>query len=123
MQLTTPFNTSKLDQILGDRALQNEEERQDLLQKIMKWLDKNGLEYGIYTAYIFGSLTQPQKFHHNSDIDIAVEQINPDDFFAVIGLLSETMGRNVDIIEVDKCHFGNRIKQAGIRWTVTNLSS
>ena len=33
MQLTTPFNTSKLEQILGDLSLQNERERRDLLKK------------------------------------------------------------------------------------------
>lgn len=103
MQLSTPFTTSKLDQVLYDRSLQNEKDRQDLLQKVLKWLDKYGLQYGIQTAYIFGSLTQPQRFHQNSDIGIAVEHINPDDFFAVIGFISEAMGRDVDVIEVNKC--------------------
>jgi predicted nucleotidyltransferase len=118
----TPANTTKLDRILGDRSLQNEKERQKLLQKVIEWLDKHGLPYGIQTAYIFGSLTQPQRFHQNSDIDIAVEQINLDDFFAVIGFVSEATGRDVDVIELNKCHFGDRIRQTGIRWTATNLS-
>ena len=122
MQLATPFSTSKLDQILGDRSLQNEKERQDLLQKVVEWLNKHGLQYGIQTAYIFGSLTQPQRFHQNSDIDIAVEQINADDFCAVIGFISEAMGRDVDVVELHKCHFGDRIRQTGIRWTATNSS-
>ena len=116
MELTNFFNTSKLDQILRDQALQNEQERQNLLHKLIQWLDKYALQYGIHTAYIFGSLTQPNKFHQNSDVDIAVEEINPSDFFAVIGLLSETMERDVDIIEINKCHFGERIKQVGILW-------
>ncbi|MCX5964349.1 MAG: nucleotidyltransferase domain-containing protein [Cyanobacteria bacterium] len=122
MQLDAPFSTSKLDQVLGDRSLQNEKERQDLLQKVVEWLNKHGLQYRIQTAYIFGSLTQPQRFHQNSDIDIAVEQINADDFCAVIGFISEAMGRDVDIIELHKCHFGDRIRQTGIRWTATNSS-
>jgi len=119
MQLDTLFNTSKLDQILADRSLQNEKERQELLLKVMQWLDSHGLHYGIQTAYIFGSLTQPHRFHQNSDIDIAVEQINPEDFFAVISLIYEAMGRDIDMIEVNKCHFGDRIKQRGIRWIAT----
>ncbi|HAN73116.1 MAG TPA: signal peptidase [Planktothrix sp. UBA8407] len=122
MKLTTPFETSKLDQIIRDRYEQNERERQNLLQKVVEWLDEHGLQYGIQTAYIFGSLTQPQRFHQNSDIDIAVEQINPDDFFAVIGFISETMGRDVDVIELHKCHFGDRIRQTGILWTAINSS-
>jgi uncharacterized protein len=122
MKPSTPFNTSKLDQVLCDRSLQNERERQNLLQKVVKWLDKYGLQYGIQTAYIFGSLSQSQRFHQESDIDIAVEQINPDDFFAVIGFISEAMGRDVDVIELYKCHFSDRIRQTGIRWTATYLS-
>lgn len=121
MELITPFSTSKLDQVFSNQALANEKVRQNLLQQIIKWLDEHGLEYGIQTAYIFGSLSQPYKFHQHSDIDIAVEQINADDFCAVIGWLSEAMARDVDIIEVNKCHFGDRIKQTGIRWTATNL--
>jgi uncharacterized protein len=115
MKSSTPFNTSKLDQVLCDRSLQNERDRQDLLQKVVKWLDKYGLHYGIQAAYIFGSLSQPQRFHQKSDIDIAVEQINPDDFFAVIGFISEAMERDVDVIELHKCHFSDRIRQTGIR--------
>ena len=119
MQLGTSFTTSKLDQILGDRSLQNERERQGLLRKVMKWLDEYGWQHGIQTAYIFGSLTRPQRFHQNSDIDIAVEQINPDDFFSVISLISEATEREVDVIELNKCHFANRIRQSGILWTRT----
>ena len=123
MQLGTPFSTSRLDQILGDRSLQNERERQDLLRKVMKWLDEYGWQHGIQTAYIFGSLTRPQRFHQNSDIDIAVEQINSDDFFSVISFISEATEREVDVIELNKCHFANRIRQSGILWTRTVLFS
>ena len=123
MQLGTPFSTSRLDQILGDRHLQNEQERQQVLKKTLNWLDKFGPEYGIQKAYIFGSLTQPQRFNPQSDIDIAVEQINPDDFFSVISLISEATEREVDVIELNKCHFANRIRQSGILWTKTVLFS
>jgi len=123
MQTNDKFNTFKLDQILGDRRLENEKERQTLLQQVMQWLDDHGLQYGIHTAYIFGSLSQPYRFHQHSDIDLAVEQINAADFFAVISFISQAMGRDVDIIELKKCHFGDRIKQTGIQWTATNLSS
>jgi len=119
MQLGTPFSTSRLDQILGDRDLQVEKERQQLLNKTLNWLDKFGPQYGIQKAYIFGSLTRPQRFHQNSDIDIAVEQINPDDFFSVISFISEATEREVDVIELNKCHFANRIRQSGILWTRT----
>ena len=123
MQTYHMFKTEKLDQILGDRRLENEKERQALLQRVMQWLDDHALEYGIHSAYIFGSLSQPYRFHANSDIDLAVEQINATDLFAVIGFLSEAMGRDVDVVQLEKCHFGERIRQTGIQWTATNSSS
>ena len=119
MQLGTPFSTSRLDQILGDRHLQNEQERQQVLKKTLNWLDKFGPQYVIQKAYIFGSLIQPQRFNTQSDIDIAVEQINPDDFFSVISFISEATEIEVDVIELNKCHFANRIRQSGILWTTT----
>ena len=101
------FSTSKLDKILSDRISQNERERQKLLVKTLTWLDEFGLKYGIHKAYVFGSVTQSQRFNQRSDIDIAVEQVNPEDFFMVISLLSEALERKVDVIEINKCHFAN----------------
>ncbi len=123
MQARHVFNTDKLDQILDDCRLENEKGRQALLQKVMQWLDDHGLEYGIRSAYVFGSLSQPYRFHPNSDIDLAVEQIHAADLFAVIGFLSEAMGRDVDVVQLQTCHFGNQIKQTGIQWIARNSSS
>lgn len=114
------FNTALLDQIYIQKNIQNEQERLMLLEKIKQWLDQFGDRYGIKTAYIFGSITQPHKFTQESDIDIAVEQINTNDLFAVIGFISEATGRNVDVIEINKCHFANRIRQSGILWKTIN---
>ncbi len=111
------FSTTKLDQIIGDRRLKLEQERQDLITKTQQWLDQFAPQYGIDKAYLFGSVTQPGKFHQNSDIDLAVEQINPDDYCTAISLLSAYLGREVDIIKLDNCHFSHRIRQSGVLWT------
>ena len=81
------FSTTKLDQVLNDRISQNERERQKLLVKTLTWLDEFGLKYGIHKAYIFGSVTESYRFNQRSDVDIAVEQISPEDFFMVISFL------------------------------------
>lgn len=120
MRLESAFQTSKLDQVLSDHALYNEQERQKLLLKTLNWLDKFGSQYGIQKAYVFGSVAEPRRFSPRSDIDIAVEQINPEHFFMIISLLSEALERDVDIIEINKCHFANQIRQTGIVWTVIN---
>lgn len=113
------FSTSKLDKILSDRRLKNEQDRQFLLKKTQKWLNEYGKKYGIDHAYIFGSVTTPYRFNHQSDIDLAVENINLDDFFLVISLLSEYLEREVDIVQLKHCHFADRIRQTGILWTPT----
>lgn len=117
------YDTSELDKMLANRSAQNEIERQQLLENVLLWLDQYGPRHGIQSAYIFGSLVQPGRFHQNSDIDIAVEHVNAEVFFSVISLISEAMGRDVDVIELSKCPFENRIRQAGIQWIATNSSS
>lgn len=115
----TPFNTAKLDEILLNKRFQQEKERQLLLNKTLEWLEEFGAKYGIKQAYIFGSVTESNRFHDQSDIDVAVEQVNPEYFFSAISVLSEHLGRDVDIIRLNQCHFANRIRQQGIPWTKT----
>lgn len=115
-QTTMSFNTSYLDKALKEKRLRLEQERQSLLQQTLHWLDEFGLKYGIKKAYIFGSVTRPDKFHAQSDIDIAVEQINAEDFFSVIGFISEALARDVDIVPLNQCHFAHRIREQGIVW-------
>ncbi|MBO0348196.1 nucleotidyltransferase domain-containing protein [Phormidium pseudopriestleyi FRX01] len=110
------FNTSYLDKALKEKRFRLEQERQILLRKTIQWLDEFGSKYGIKKAYIFGSVTQPYKFHSQSDIDIAVEEINSEDFFSVIGFISEALARDVDVIQMNQCHFAHRIREKGIVW-------
>ena len=77
-------------------------------------------EYGIETAYIFGSATRPYKFHQNSDVDLGVEEIDPIAHFSAISLLSAYLEREVDIIRLDSCHFAHRIRSTGILWKRIN---
>ncbi|MFM6190665.1 MAG: nucleotidyltransferase family protein [Planktothrix sp.] len=115
----TPFNTAKLDEILSNKRFRLEKERQFLLNKTLEWLEEFGAKYGIEQAYIFGSVTESNRFHDQSDIDVAVEQINPEYFFSAISFLSEHLARDVDLIRLNQCHFANRIRQQGILWTKT----
>lgn len=117
--MTQPFSTAKLDQVLSDRRSQNEQERQILLKKTKEWLTQNANQYGIDTVYIFGSVTRPYYFHQHSDIDLAVEEIEQNNFCLVISLLSTFVAREVDIIQLRKCHFADKIRQMGILWTAT----
>jgi hypothetical protein len=115
----TLFSTTKLDQIIAEERLNLETQRQNLLRKTCQWLEEFATEYGINRAYIFGSVTRAGKFHHNSDIDLAVETINPEKHCLAISLLSTYLERDVDLIKLDSCHFAHRIRQTGILWTKT----
>lgn len=111
------FKTYLLDEIIRSKRDRLERERQTLLAQVKRWLDDYGGQYGIRSAYIFGSLTRPDRFTETSDVDIAVEQIDPEVFFTVISLLVTALGREVDLIKLDQCHFAHRIREAGILWT------
>ncbi|MGK7901542.1 MAG: nucleotidyltransferase family protein [Hormoscilla sp.] len=86
------FNTDLLDEIIRSKRDRREQERQTLLAQVKQWLDDYGSQYGIGRAYIFGSLTRPDRFTETSDVDIAVEQIYPEEFFTVISLLVTALG-------------------------------
>mgnify|MGYP005846560785 CR=1 FL=1 len=113
------FSTAKLDQIIQERRLKLEQERQELIIKTQQWLDQFSTEYGINKAYLFGSVTTPGKFHANSDIDLAIESIYPEKYCLAISLLSTYLERNVDLIQLAHCPFRERIRQTGILWTKT----
>jgi len=115
-----PYPTPLLDQIQAQHRQQNEQERLATLAKITSWLESNAHSYGIFEAYIFGSVTRPYGFTQLSDVDVAVEQIHPQLFFPAIADLSEQVERDVDLIELSKCHFSNLLRQKGIKWTAPN---
>jgi predicted nucleotidyltransferase len=114
-----PFDTAILDRALADQQQQNETERRSLLRQTLATLDALGPQFGIERAYIFGSLLQPGRFHADSDVDIAVETIDPDQHFTAISQLMSALGRDVDLIRLDSCHFAPRIRERGLLWTQT----
>lgn len=111
------FSTHLLDTALQHRRELNEKQRLVLLDRVIQWLEAYGQEYGIEQAYIFGSLIYPNRFTEYSDVDVAVESIDPDRFFEAIALLSESVERDVDLVNLSKCTFSTQIRQRGIRWT------
>ncbi len=52
-----------------------------------------------------------------------VEPMEPAHFFATMNALAEALGREVDLVELDRCHFAHRIRERGIEWIATASSS
>jgi len=114
------FDTRLLDEALARRRVAREAARQATLTATIRLLEELSPRYGIRRAYIFGSVTRPGRFTEKSDVDIAVEQIKPARFFEAMSILAEALGREVDLVELDKCHFAHRIRERGIEWTATH---
>ncbi|PSO60803.1 MAG: signal peptidase [Cyanobacteria bacterium QH_7_48_89] len=112
-----PFNTEILEGAIAHRREDCERERQKILAQVLHWLEAVGSQHGIEKAYIFGSLTRAGEFTETSDVDVAVVGQLPENFFSLMSFLSTELGREVDLIELDQCHFGHRICEIGIQWT------
>jgi hypothetical protein len=117
------FDTSLLDQALAEQQKQREQERLATLQQVIAWLNQRGPTYGIHQAYLFGSLLRPNRFGRHSDVDVAVEALDTNHFFPAMAALSEAVGRDVDLVELRKCPFAERIRQTGQLWMPPNLPS
>lgn len=67
---------------------------------------------------VFGSLTKPGVFNDASDVDLAFER-EPVSMSSgqLMSELMERLGRPVDVVVLDRCRFGNRIRQDGELWT------
>jgi predicted nucleotidyltransferase len=111
-----PFDTYLLDAALARRREENEKQRLAAVERITQWLESEGNKYGIDKAYLFGSVVRPYRFTERSDVDIAVERIEPEHFFEAMAALSEMLEREVDLVQLSKCHFGDRIRQQGVLW-------
>jgi hypothetical protein len=117
--ISMPFNTEKLDAAIAHRRATWEQERQVILAQVLSWLNETGKQEGIRQAYVFGSLTKPGKFTSSSDVDLAIVGKMPDRQFELMSELAAVVGREVDMIELERCHFKERIRQTGVLWTAT----
>lgn len=100
-----PYPTPLLDKAIANRRQQNEQQRLIVIEQVIRWLESKAQNYGIPQAYLFGSVVRPYGFGRYSDIDLAVETIDPNYFFQAIAKLSERVERDVDLVELSKCPY------------------
>jgi predicted nucleotidyltransferase len=111
------FDTSVLDRAQARQRAQWEEERQALLKRLLRLLDELVDGFDLHQVYIFGSLVQPGHFTKFSDVDVAIVGLPDEQFFKFSAALSSALGRDVDLIELDSCHFAGKIRSEGLLWT------
>jgi hypothetical protein len=114
-----PYDTSVLDKAIAERRARWERERQITLTQVLQLLDEYGPRFSLREAYVFGSVTGAGRFDARSDVDIAIGRIPVASFFEMMTTLSLELGRDVDLVELDKCHFAHRIREKGVRWTAS----
>jgi predicted nucleotidyltransferase len=67
---------------------------------------------------VFGSLTVPNQFRQDSDVDIALEtETDGMSLFSLAGQLEERLGRPVDVVILNRCRFRKKIEREGELWT------
>ncbi|MCZ7667673.1 MAG: nucleotidyltransferase domain-containing protein [Chloroflexi bacterium] len=113
----TIFDASILDAAKARRRVEDEQLRQQVLQRTLDFLDEFGSRHELGGVILFGSLIAPGRFGTHSDVDVAVDGIDPALFFDLMASLSLALGRDVDLVDLSQCHFAERIRQKGVRWT------
>jgi len=94
-----------------------EKKRLELLKKTQKALNILYHKRPFKKAYIFGSILKKKKFYYDSDIDIAILGLKDEDFFYFMSQASDLLGRNVDIIQLEKHRLKDKIIKEGLLWS------
>lgn len=91
----------------------NEKCRQDLLEKAVNYLKKlfSGTEVGVV---LVGSITRPYSFRKASDIDVVLKNFKGDRL-DILTDLETHLGREVEVILYEKCHFKDHIDDQGLK--------
>ena len=84
-------------------------------QRLVQALDSAPVP--VESAIIFGSLERAGHFDANSDVDVAVGELPARDYFTLKSHLEHAVCREVDLVELDRCHFAESIRRTGTTWT------
>jgi predicted nucleotidyltransferase len=107
------YDTSLWEKITEEKSAALERERirvRDLIPDILR-----GYFAGKCTAvFLTGSLLLEGRFGPDSDIDVAVEGL-AEGYFRVIADLEHLLDRDIDLIELESCHFREKIIEGGMR--------
>ena len=97
------------------RAAGDEAERLRVRERLASALHRIG---GLGPVWVYGSLTMPGRFGADSDIDLAFESLPGSTSIDMLqSLLSEAVGREVDVCRVDQTRLRDKIMREGERWT------
>ena len=109
------FNTDVLDRALARQRAEREKLRLAVQARVLRLLDESPVD--LDEAILFGSIVRPGCFCARSDVDIAVHDLVPRAWFALMGHLEDGLERDIDLVTIETCHFADWIRRTGLRWT------
>lgn len=112
--------TELLEKYLKKIEQKKELRRIELLKKILVALSKLSKEISFKKAYIFGSILKRKRFYYDSDIDIAVFGLKDKDFFYFMSRATTMLGRDVDVVQLEKHRLKDKIIKEGLLWKKRN---
>lgn len=112
--------TKLLDKYLKEIERKKEQKRLGLLKKTQETLNTLSNNISFKEAYIFGSILKKKKFYYDSDIDIAISGLKDKDFFYFMSRAADLLGRDVDIVQLEKHRLKDKIIQEGLLWKKQN---
>ncbi|MCZ6679106.1 MAG: nucleotidyltransferase domain-containing protein [Candidatus Poribacteria bacterium] len=107
-----------IDKIIEAERAQWEENREQVLADVEKLLAELAPKYGFSQAYIFGSTVKAGKFRPESDVDIAIFNLDTQYFFRLIAEISRQLERDVDLYQIEKMDDRLRatVEAQGVLW-------
>ena len=115
--MSRAFHTTLLDRCLWKKHCEQERMRKEALERLLNVLPSLSKKYGIQRAYVFGSILKNGRFHARSDVDVAVKGLSNAKYFRFWAELSDRLGREVDVVQVEKHRLGERVLKGALEWT------
>ncbi len=115
------FEMAKLlEEYLKQIEEEKEKKRRGCLRRTLRTLEGLSREFSFKKAYIFGSILKKKKFYYDSDIDIAIAGLSNKDFFRFMARLSDRLGRDVEVLQMENHPFRAKIIKEGLLWKRRN---
>lgn len=117
---TVPYGLY-VKEAVKERSVRNESLRKEALSKIFDAINHLREKIKFDDAFVFGSVARPNSFYEDSDIDIGFINLRDEDFFYSISYLSEKLGREVDVLQLESVKkLYKKVVKEGIKWTKKN---
>ena len=111
----SPTGLSLLQREAERRSAANERDRLRTRERLAVAL---GQIKGLGPVWVYGSLVKPGRFGSDSDVDLAFESLPADtSLYLLQSLLSEAVGREVDVCLLGETRLRDKIVTEGERWT------